>query len=168
MICYMRSYLPHIDEDYISFLESLRASENAEPVSLESLSSSIYALIIFQTSPNLFQLHRPNHHRPPRLHLFSRPLRPRKVPTRTKSPSFATMHIIHKYTLPARTTRRKLFQIPNHRKRRFPALPIYHLEVGRKARRKDLPLKQTHLLSVVRKEQVPVPYLRMPQPTNLL
>ena len=167
----MRSYLPHIDEDYISFLESLKASENAEPVSLESLSSSIYALMLFRTSSNLSQLHRPNHHRPPRLLPFSRPLRPRKVLTRTRSLSFATTHTIHKFTLPARTTRRKLLQIlcpPNHRKRHFPALPIYRLEVGRKARRKDLPLKQTHLPPVARKEQVPVPHLRMPQPSNLL
>ena len=35
----------YVDEDYISFLESLKASETAEPVSLETLSkSSFHAL----------------------------------------------------------------------------------------------------------------------------
>ena len=33
----------HVDEDYISFLESLKAASNAEPISLDDLSKSLYS-----------------------------------------------------------------------------------------------------------------------------
>ena len=39
---HVSEYSDCIDEDYISFIESLKAAENAEPVSIEALSKCHY------------------------------------------------------------------------------------------------------------------------------
>ena len=141
-----------IDEDYISFLESLKEA-SSKPFDADTLETlSTYFFPIFSSiSSHIFQSPQPN----PRLSLpqllFSKPSRLRSLPRRTRRQSSAIMHTTRTLLLlalsPRKTIRRREAAVPRKKSR-----PMLRRERRRRVARRQPLQPKPHSSNLSRKQ----------------